>query len=266
MPLCSSRNNALLLAACSLASWASAQTQDAGDFNGPQGAREGGKVSLSVASPADYSGSDAPRVSVMPAVEYQWANGWFVGSNRGVGYNFSKDPTLQYGLGLGLDLGRRESATGALAGMGSLEPRVEYGAFLNYTPDRHWRLSSVLRYGSGDTGQGATANLGASYALGIAPHWRLDVGVSTTWANAQYMQSYFGVSTAQALASGHAVYSPTSGLRDVGASLNLGYQITPSISITGGLQASSLLGDASNSPIVTNPHSVSGSLSIGYAF
>jgi outer membrane scaffolding protein for murein synthesis (MipA/OmpV family) len=202
----------------------------------------------------------------MPAVEYQWANGWFAGSNRGVGYNFSKDPALQYGLGLGMDLGRKESATGALTGMGSIDSKVEYGAFLNYTLDRNWRLSSVLHYGAGDTGQGATANFGANYSLDIAPQWHLDAGVSTTWANAQTMQSYFGVSAAQTLTSGHAVYSPTSGIRDVGASLSLGYQLTPSISVTGGLQASNLVGDASNSPIVTSPHSVSSSLSVGYAF
>jgi outer membrane scaffolding protein for murein synthesis (MipA/OmpV family) len=265
MPFFSSKQIPIVLA-LSFASLASAQTSDEGDFQGPDHAREGARVSLSVSSKADYSGSDAPRASVMPALEYQWANGWFVGTHRGVGYNFSKDRTLQYGLGLGLDLGRKESATGALAGMGSIASKVEYGAFLNYAPDRHWRLSSVLRYGSGDTGQGATTNFGANYALDIAPKWRLDVGVSTTWANASYMQSYFGVNAAQSLTSGHAEYSPASGIRDVGTGLNLSYQLTPKISVSGGLQASSLVGDARNSPIVTSPHSLSGSLSIGYAF
>jgi outer membrane scaffolding protein for murein synthesis (MipA/OmpV family) len=202
----------------------------------------------------------------MPAVEYQWANGWFAGTNRGVGYNFSKDPTLQYGLGLGLDFGRKESATGALAGMGSIDAKVEYGVFLNYAPDRHWRLSSVLRYGSGDTGQGLSANFGANYTMDIAPKWRLDLGVATTWANSQYMQSYFGVSTTQSPQSGHAVYSPTSGTRDVSSSLNLSYQVTPKISVSGGLKVSSLVGDARDSPVVTSPQSGSGSLTVGYAF
>lgn len=229
-------------------------------------AREGGKVSLSVSSKVDFSGSDAPRASVMPALEYQWANGWFAGTNRGVGYNFSKDPTLQYGLGLGVDFGRKESVTGPLAGMGSIDAKVEYGAFLNYAPDRNWRLSSVLRYGSGDTGEGALANFGANYAMDIAPQWRLDLGLATTWANSPSMQSNFGVTTTQSQQSGHAVYSPAAGLRDVTSSLNLSYQITPQISVSGGLKATSLLGDARNSPLVTSPHSVSGSLSIGYAF
>ncbi|MEI8030169.1 MAG: MipA/OmpV family protein [Comamonadaceae bacterium] len=266
MPFLSSKNTPLWVLALSFASLAGAQSADDGDFRGPDRAREGGKVSLSVSSKADHSGSDAPEASVMPALEYQWANGWFVGTNRGVGYNFSKDPTLQYGLGLGVDFGRKESATGPLAGMGSIDAKVEYGAFLNYAPDRHWRLSSLLRYGSGDTGEGASANFGANYAMDIAPQWRLDWGVATTWANSQSMQPNFGVNATQSQQSGHSVYSPTSGLRDVSSSLNLSYQVTPKISLSGGLKATSLIGDARNSPIVTSPQTVSGSLSVGYTF
>lgn len=202
----------------------------------------------------------------MPALEYQWANGWFAGTNRGVGYNFSSNPDWQYGLGLGLDFGRKESATGALAGMGGIGSKVEYGAFLNYAPDRHWQLSSLLRYGSGEKGQGAVATFGANYNMDIAPKWRLAWGVSTTWANSQYMLSYFGVSTTQSAESGHAVYSPNSGMRDVSSSLNLSYHVSPRTVVSGGLKATSLVGAAKKSPVVTSPQSVSGSLSVGYAF
>ncbi len=266
MTMAFSKKTAVWVTALSFASLACAQSTDEGDFRGPDQAGEGGRISLSVASKVDNSGSDAPRASVLPALEYRWANGWFAGTNRGVGYNFSKEPTLQYGLGLGLDFGRKASATGALAGMGSIDAKVDYGAFLNYAPDRHWRLSSLLRYGSGDKGQGATANFGANYSLDIAPQWRLDGGVSTTWANAQYMQSYFGVTATQSQRSGHSVYTPSAGLRDVSSSLNLSYQATPKISLSGGFRATALVGDARNSPIVTSPQSVSGSLSVDYAF
>lgn len=266
MRFLSSRNTSFFVLTLSCASLAYAQSSDAGDLQGPNHAGEGGRVSLSVSSKLDYSGSDAPRTSVKPELEYQWANGWFAGTNRGVGYNFSKDPKLQYGLGLGIDLGRKESAKGALAGMGSIAAKVEYGAFLSYALDRHWRLSSLLRYGSGDEGQGATANFGANYAIDIAPKWRLDLGVSTTWANSQNMKSFFGVNATQSQQSGHAEYSPAAGLRDVSSSLNLSYQVTPKISVSGGLNASSLVGSARRSPIVTSPQTVSGNLSIGYAF
>lgn len=262
----STKNTSLFVLTLTFATWATAQSADEGEFTGPGSDREGGKVSLSVASKADYSDGDGPRASVMPSIEYQWANGWFAGTNRGVGYNFSKEPTLQYGLALGLDMGRKESATGALAGMGNIDPKVEMGAFANYALNRNLRLSSVLRYGSGESGQGATVNLGANYSLDLAPQWRLGLGASATWANSHYMQSYFGVNATQSQQSGHAVYSPSSGFSEVATSLNLSYQLTPRISLTGGLKASSLVGDAKNSPIVTNPQSLTGNFSIGYEF
>jgi MipA family protein len=255
-----------MLLALSFGSCASAQPANQGDFTGSEQAREGGKVSISVASNADYSGGDGPRASVVPSIEYQWANGWFAGTNRGVGYNFSKDPALQYGLGLGLDMGRRESATGALAGMGSIDPKLELGAFVNYSMDRNLRLTSLLRYGSGESGRGATANFGVNYSVDIAPQWRLGLGASATWANSQYMQSYFGVNAIQSQQSGHAVYSPSSGISEVTTSLNLSYQLTPKISLSGGFKASNLVGDSKNSPIVTKSQNSTGSLSVGYAF
>lgn len=260
------KHSPLWVMALSFSSLVGAQSDDDRAFTGPDQAREGGRVSIGLSSRADFSDSSRARVSVMPAVEYQWANGWFAGTNRGVGYNFSKDPALQYGLGLGVDFGRKESTTGPLAGMGSIGSQVEYGAFLNYAPDRNWRLNSVLRYGAGSTGQGVAANLGASYTMHIAPQWRLEWGVATTWANAQYMQSYYGVSAAQSLSSGHAVYSPGAGISDLSTSLNLSYQATPRVSVTGGLKATSLVGSARISPTVSSPRSVSGSVSVGYAF
>lgn len=254
------------VAAFGFVSFAVAQSANNGELPSPDQPKSGGRVSLAVAAKADHFGSDEARVSALPAIEYQWANGWFAGSTRGVGYNFSKDPNLQYGVGLGLDLGRRESATGTLVGMGSIEAKVEYGAFVNYTLDRHWRLTSLLRYGSGDTGQGATANLGVNYTLSIAPQWRLEGGASTSWANAQSLQSYFGVTASQSQQSGNAVYSPGAGLRDLSASLKLGHQVTPQINVSAGVTATSLLGDSRNSALVTRPDTVSANLSVGYAF
>ena len=248
------------------ASLACAQSADGVDTAGPAHAREGGSVSLAVASRADYYGGEDGRISAKPALEYHWANGWMAGTDRGVGYNFSQDPNLQFGLGLGMDFGRQETATGPLAGMGSIDATVQYGAFVNYALDRNWRLSSALKYGAGESGQGASADFGVNYGLDIAPKWRLGLGLSTTWSNSQYMQSYFGVNATQSQQSGHAQYSPSAGLSDLGASVKLTYEIAPKVSVSGGFTATSLLGDARNSPLVNRPDSVSGSLTVVYAF
>jgi len=225
---------------------------------------EGGTLSLSANAAPDYADSGKSRVGLMPGLEYRWANGFFASTERGVGYNFAKDSALQYGLGLGADMGRR--ASGALSGMGDVDARIEYAAFLQYAMGRDADVAAALRYGSGNDAQGLVVELGAHYSLNLAPQWKLGFGVGTSWANAPYLQTYFGVTDAQSNQTGFAAYTPTGGFRDVSANLTLSYALTPEISLAGGVSASSLLGEASNSPIVSSGNRVAGSLSIRYAF
>lgn len=225
---------------------------------------EGGTLSLSANVMQDYANSDPPRVALMPGLEYRWANGVFASTERGLGYNFSKDAALQYGVGLGLDMGRK--ASGPLDGMGDVDARLEYGAFMQYALDRAVQLSTAVRYGSGNDSQGMVAEFGARYSRDLAPLWRLGLGLGTSWANANYMQTYFGVTDTQAGQSKFAVYTPGSGFRDVSANVTLSYALAPGISLSGGVSASSLVGDAKDSPVVSSASRVSGSLSVRYAF
>ena len=82
---------------------AAAQSFDAVQLrNAPPGA-DGGSVGLVVVSTPEYLGGDQRKTLVFPNVSYQWANGWFAGLDNGVGYNFSKNPALHYGLRLTAD-------------------------------------------------------------------------------------------------------------------------------------------------------------------
>ena len=91
-------------------------------------------------------------------------------------------------------------------------------------------------------------------------------GVGVTLANADYMQSYFGVTAAQAAATGYAIYSAGSEARDARANVALTYSIDQRTSVTAVLSASSLLGDAQDSPLTRKRTSGSGVLGINYAF
>ncbi len=259
-----------LAAALCLASHASAQsntmaqTSRTGEESEVLDKGEGGALSLSAHAAPDYANSDMSRLRVMPGLEYRWANGWFASTERGVGYNFGKGSALQYGLGLGADMGRRSS--GALSGMGDVDARLEYGAFMQYALSPDADVAAALRYGSGNDGQGMVVELGAHYTMHLAPQWTLRFGAGTAWANAPYLQTYFGVTDAQSAQTGFAAYSPAGGFRDVSANLTLSYALTHQVSLAGGVSASSLVGDASNSPIVSSGKRVAGSLSIRYAF
>jgi outer membrane scaffolding protein for murein synthesis (MipA/OmpV family) len=202
----------------------------------------------------------------LPVLDYQWANGWFAGTTNGIGYNFSGSKHLHYGLRITADLGRKESRSSALRGMGDIDAKAEFGGFFNYALTPDFSLTSSLRYGAGQDGKGLLVDLGGAYSTQIAPQWRLGMGAGISLANAEYLQSFFGVTTAQATASGYRAYAPKAGVRNGRANLALTYMASPRVSVTAGLTANTLLGDAADSPLVRKKTSVNGLLAAAYAF
>jgi len=259
-PMC-----AMLICAC-MVPWVGAQTLEGADPIEPFHARQGGALRMSVSTKPNTSGEDRRGLQISPSVEYHWDNGWMLGTDRGVAYNFSSDPALQYGLGLSADLGRHASDTGALLGMGSIDAKPEIAAFISKEFARDWRVTSTFRHGSTNNSHGAVAELGLNHTIQLAPAWRMGLNASVKWANTAYMQSYYGVSSSQSLSSGQAQYTPSSGVNDISAGVNLSHQITPQISLTTGISASSLRGEARASPVVTKPDSLVGQFSVAYSF
>ena len=257
---------ALLASLAFLAPSASAQAFDSVRLFGAAPGKDGGRAGLAIIAGREYQGSDERRTMAVPLVEYQWANGWFAGSTNGVGYNFSKRQDMQYGARLTATFGREESRSLALRGMGDIDPRAEIGGFFNYAISREVSLSSSLRYGSGQDRNGLLADLGLGYSTELSGDLRLGMGLAATLANANYMQSYFGVTPAQALRSGYATYKPGAGLRDVRANLSLTYWLNPKISATAGVSISMLSGDARNSPLVRQKSTTTGLLAVAYGF
>ena len=254
---------ALLGVACAAAH---AQAFDAVRLYGAPGGSGEGSVGAAALFGYRYLGSDERRSVLFPVLDYRRANGWFAGTTNGVGYKFDSAPNLQYGVRITADLGRSESRSAALAGLGDIDARAEFGGFFNLYLTREFFLTSSLRYGSGNDRKGVLVDLGAGYAVQLAPQWRVAAGVAATLANRRYMQGYFGVSAAQALTSAYATYDAGAGLRDVRANASLNYFITPQWTLTGVLSAGALQGDAKASPIVRERYPLSGVAALGYRF
>lgn len=268
MPQSTTRLNHLLLASCLALSVPAAfgQAFDAVRLFGAAPGQDGGTVGAALIASTEYRGSDQRRTLLVPVLDYQWANGWFAGVTNGVGYNFSSSPQWQYGLRLVLDMGRAESRSSALRGLGDIDTQAEASAFANYVTAGGVFFSSTVRYGSGNDGKGLVLDLGSGYSTQLAPAWRLGMGVGMTLANAEHMQAYFGVSPVQSGRSGYGVYNAGSGIRDVRASAALTHLFNRRLSATLALSASSLQGDAKDSPLTRQDTTVSGVLGVAYAF
>lgn len=243
-----------------------AQPFDAVRLHAAEPGKDGGTLSAVVVAGTAYQGSDKRRTLVLPVLDYQWVNGWFAGLSNGIGYNFSGSPQMQYGLRLTADLGRKENRANALHGMGDIDAAAEGGAFFNYSLSPSLFVTSSMRYGAGVNRNGLVVDIGAGYSTAFASRWRLGVGTAITMANADYMQSYFGVTPAQSTTSGYVAYKPSAGARDVRANIALTYSVDRRTAVTTALSASNLLNVARDSPLARRRTAASGVLAVSYAF
>ncbi|MCU6433765.1 MipA/OmpV family protein [Undibacterium sp. Jales W-56] len=201
-------------------------------------------------SAARYTGSDERRLAAYPLLDAQWRNGAFASTISGFGYNFSKDPNLQYGLRMTVEAARDESRSDRLHGLGDVGAAIEPGAFLNYIVNQNYSLTSSVRYGSGVDHNGLQLSLGGRATTSLNTQHRLSASFGANWANAAFAQSYFGVNAAQSAASGYTQYTPSAGLTDVKVGATWNWSIDSNWSLTTGASVKYLTGDASRSPFV----------------
>ncbi|MFY9509638.1 MAG: MipA/OmpV family protein, partial [Rubrivivax sp.] len=105
-----------------------------------------------------------------------------------------------------------------------------------------------------------------AYGLPLAPALRLRLSAGVTMADSNYMQTFFGVSDAQAATSGYAPHRAGAGVRDTRLGAMLLYVPAQHWAIAGGLNFSQLNGDARTSPLTRERSSVGAVATVGFAF
>jgi MipA family protein len=204
-----------------------------------------------------YLGDDSYRTRVLPSFSAYSSQGWFASVSNGIGWNFGNGKTVDYGARLTFDLGRDESDSTRLRGMGDVKARPEIGGFFNYDLTRSLTLKTSARYGSGND---TALNFGFAIVEGTFGV----VGLSATYANASYMRSYFGVTPMQSLTSGYNVYTPDASLRNTALNFSLFSSFTKEWSGFATVGLARLQGDARQSPIGIKPNY--GTLTFGASY
>jgi outer membrane scaffolding protein for murein synthesis (MipA/OmpV family) len=226
----------------------SSQAQEGPPLDAPMTGSSEVLLGVGVAHQARYLGSNLQHTRALPVLSARWSNGWFAGT-RGMGYQFRPSDTLSWGVRATFDLGRDASDADALKGMDDVPSRVELGGFVSYRFLPALTLTSSLRAGSGKDRDGVLADLGLRSAIPITPSWRLMGSLTATAANRSAMQSLFGVSPQEASRAGYKAYAPEGGLRDIRFQVGLMTSINPRTMVSLGLNSTSLLGNASDSPL-----------------
>jgi outer membrane protein len=156
----------------------------------------------------------------------------------------------------------------ALRGLGTVDWALEAGAFAEFWPTESLRTRLEIRRGFNGH-QGFAAELSADGVRRLGESWILTVGPRLSFADGEYMNTYFSVSPAQAVASGLAPFDAEGGLKSAGLGTSLTYQWTPQIATTAFAEYARLLGDAARSPIVQDrgsPDQLSVGIGVKYTF
>ncbi len=207
-----------------------------------------------VITPA-YEGSDDHKVKAAPLISFRYRDLIRVDNNQ-IKVNVFGSESLfnsenfKAGPILRLDSGRDESDSPDLLGLGDVGTSIELGLFASYTagPVRA-RLRALHDIISGHSGIRVLGDLGV--AIYRSDKVAVTGNLSTTWTDSSYMSAFFGVTAAQALASGLTAFTATSGLKDISLAFGANYQVTDKWALVANAGYSKLLSDAKNSPIVS---------------
>jgi outer membrane scaffolding protein for murein synthesis (MipA/OmpV family) len=166
-----------------------------------------------------YDGSRAYRLQGGPVVNIQYRDIAFVSTGEGIGYNFLRGDHYRVGAAISYDLGRRvKDDITNLHGMGDISPAPAAKLFASLVLSRKFPLilrTDVRQLVGG--ANGTVGDVGVYMPLpGSSKKFVMFAGPSITLATHRYLQSEFGVTPAQSLASGHPAFDPHAGTDAVG--------------------------------------------------
>ena len=211
-----------------------------------------------------YEGAANYRWRAIPLLDVSYSKGgFFIGAARGIGFNFSKVKYLQYGVRVQLGAARSESDDPRLLGTGDINYYAESGVFMST------QLGPLsLSGGVSNSQYGTRADLGCGLGFPIGEHDRFRLGARANWGDANYNQTFFGITAAQSAASGGvlAPYTATEGKKDSVFSAAWTHNFDKEWFATTSVTHKRLEGSAQLSPIVERSSTNSVSFILGYHF
>jgi outer membrane scaffolding protein for murein synthesis (MipA/OmpV family) len=103
----------------------------------------------------------------------------------------------------------------------------------------------------------------------MSENWLLNAFVSSTWADEDYMSSYFGIDAADAARSGLDEFSADEGFKDVSVGGGISYRLFERVSVSVVGLYTRLIDDAADSPVVDdvgNENQFFGGALVNYTF
>lgn len=223
-------------------------------------------IGYGVFSSPKYEGGNDYTIRLAPFFNFKYKN-LTVNPISGLKVNLLDKKTWEAGIGLGGSFGRYPKQNSYLYDLGNIKWTLETKIFAKYKT-RLYSISSEIANDilqKGHKGYYLKTSLGTGF-----PVFNLTTFVrpslSITFADANYLNSFFGVKENQSLSSGFSKYSIKNGIKDVSINLLLIYRLNDKVSLNGTFNYKKLMGNVAKSPIVQATDQFSTSFSIGYLY
>lgn len=161
-----------------------------------------------------------------------------------------RSPRWRSSLGLRWDSGRDQGASGGLAGADGVRGTLRARGSLAYRFDGGWRAGAALSTDALGRGGGWQGELSGGRDIRLTPATVAGAGVALRFGGERWLQARFGVTPAQSAISGHPVYHPGAGVRDVTLLAGGRTALGGGWLVFYGVSASRLVGPAAASPLV----------------
>lgn len=224
------------------------------DFGATGGRTFSVDLGLGAASGPSYPGAEEAEVS--PWII--WRNAGFGPVGQAPAQGFSIAPSFG-------TVGERDSADdAALTGLDDIDRAYELGLRVSYGAGPVTAYGSVRRGFGGH--EGVTGQLGAKYRTDLSDRVTLWSGADLRYGNAEYNDTYFGVTPAESVTSDLPVTTTGGGVNQAAITFEARYALSDTTALLGEVRYGKLVGDAADSPIVQDEYQPSLRLGITRRF
>ena len=201
-----------------------------------------------------YDGSRAYKVQGGPSVNIWYRDVAFISTGDGIGYNFLHGDHYQVGAGMTYDLGRKDRSDYTnLRGMDDIGAAPVAKVFGSWVLSKRFPL--ILRADARQFIGGAEGAVGDAAVYmplpGSSRTFVMFAGPSITFATHHYLQTLYGVTPQESLASGHPVYdTPHAGTNAAGVGFSATKFLTSHWLLNLDTAIDQIRGSAAHSPLV----------------
>lgn len=243
----------ILLLALAGALWLGSKPVQAQDIDLTMSESAGVKTSifgLGAGYVPDYEGSNEYKVVPLLQAHVNWRQGYFLSflgntlkANLIPSQNWHLGPLLRYRME------RDDVEDDEVDEMKKVDAAVETGLFGGYSGE-HWLTSVSVAKDVADGHDGVVGELGLGYKIPFQTRGQMTLFASTTYADSDYMRTYFGVDAEDAARSGLSIYDADSGFKDASAGITWQYNFNRNWGMLALARYTRLLEDAKDSPVV----------------